>query len=191
MAPPNNGWGWQTIAAARGVVSSGASSRASSLPAGPSSRWVSMRRGIGFTGGSRLVRSGVLPQPGGVTGFIERVVGERQHGGDHFGLLGQDGVAVFVEEDEAGEEGGALVAVDESVVLAQAGGVCGGQIAQIRLPVDKQVSRSGQRRLDGAWVADSGRASEFHEAFAVKARDGCRVHPDRFRQRANSRMAGA
>src|ERR1017187_3948062 len=53
----------------------------------------------------------------------------------------------------------AELAIHESMalamVLAQPGGVCGRQIAQIRFPVGKWVSRSGQRRLDGAWVADS------------------------------------
>ena len=82
-------------------------------------------------GGSRLVRSSMLPQPCGVAGLIERVVGERQHGGDHLCLLGQEGVAIFLEENESGQEGSAFIPIHKSVVLAQPGGVRGRQIAQI------------------------------------------------------------
>ena len=133
----------------------------------------------------------MLPQPGGVTGFVERVVGKRQHDSDNFGRLGHDRVAVFVQECETRQESGALVAVHESVVLAQPSGVCGSEIEQIRLAISEQIARSGQRRFDGTLVADSRRTSEFNQAIAMKPEDCGRVYPNQLDQRASSRIAGA
>jgi hypothetical protein len=75
-----------------------------------------------------------------------------------FGGLGlgcRQPVAVQAQEQTDGQEGGALVAIDERVVLGQAEGIAGGQIGEVRFAIGSEVGGSRHRRFEQAFVADA------------------------------------
>ena len=103
----------------------------------------------------------VIPEPVRVPDLIQLVFCELEHSRDHLGLVRIDNVSVPVEKQIAGEEGSALVAVHEAMILAEACSVGGSEIEEVWLAVDAHVPRASQSGFDCPLLADSERAAEI------------------------------
>ena len=62
-------------------------------------------------------RNRVVAEPLRIANFIELMVGEFEHGGDHLGLFGHNVVAVLGQKDDARQESRTFVSVDKAAVL--------------------------------------------------------------------------
>jgi hypothetical protein len=99
-----------------------------------------------ISGRSRTLDIGA--EPGGEGGFIECSGGEAQDGlrGGFFG--GGETRAVYFEEEDADEEAGAFVSVNEGVVADNTGGVDSSHVYDVRvIAIGIELLRPGEGGL--------------------------------------------
>jgi hypothetical protein len=101
-------------------------------------------------------------------------------------LGGGETIAVQFQEEDADEEAGAFVAVDEGMVADDADGVYGSHIYNIRvLAIGVQLPRAGQSGLKQAQIADTWSAAVQGEETAVECESVALVDPHWLTARRN------
>jgi hypothetical protein len=113
----------------------------------------------------------VHPNPGDEFGVGQFAGG---HGECHdygLGVTGGEGEAIQAQEEFQGDEGGALVGVDEGVVAGDRQSIDGGQFDGVGFVVAGSVERPSEGAVEKARVTQAGGASVFRQLFVVDGED--------------------
>lgn len=90
-----------------------------------------------------------------------------KHGDRRLGLVGLESPTVQEQEETDGEEGCALVAVDEWMVLRQAKSIGRGEVGEIRFSIYRKMLGARERGVEQALIPYASAASVLCKALAM------------------------
>lgn len=128
-----------------------------------------------------------IAQPACELCFLQAAVGELNHCYRGFGFGGNQRRAVELKKNASDRESSALVAVYKWVVAADAGGVTGRELEQIRLAVRQQVLRARHCGIEQTFIAHAVRAAVIREQALVQSQRDIARDPSWFFHLASAR----
>src|ERR1051326_5377464 len=136
----------------------------------------------------RLGGLDMSPNPIGQFGLGERARRDGEHDQRRFRLIRDQPLAVEAKKQRGGDEGDALVAVDEGMILGKAESIARGQARRIGDAfVSKQILRPRQSGLEQPRIAQTIGAAMLGDAFAVQQLEGLAVEPNGLAHLASAR----